>query len=189
MKKFLAILALTAAGSVFAASATLEYQNMDGTGNTPTLNQRNVNLTVKENINKNFAGDVQLSNTWNNTEAGNASSFRLEGGLTGQTNPLFAGASLYTRAAVGQKFTTTANYGYYSVEPGVIVDLTHGFTAKVGYRFRNAFDPSAYADTTRTWRAGVSYAITEKDAVGVRYDRVRGDAEQNAVAVNYTRSF
>lgn len=190
MKKFLAILALTTSGAVFAGSATIEGQQMQGTGNTPTLDQRNVNLTVRENITKNFIGDIQLSDTWNNTaKSSAASSFRLEGGLTGQTDPLIAGVKLYTRAAVGQKVTTTANYGYYSIEPGVIAPLGAGFTAKVGYRFRNAFDPSSYSDTTRTIRAGVSYAITDKDAVGVRYDRVRGDAEQNAIAVNYTRSF
>ena len=53
MKKILAMLALAASGSVFAATATLEYQNIDGVQNTPN-NQQNINLTVKEAINKNF---------------------------------------------------------------------------------------------------------------------------------------
>ena len=61
-------------------------------------------------------------------------------------------------------------------------------SAKLGWRYREAFN-NVNADTTRTWRAGLSYDLTKKDAVGVRYDRMRGDTNQNIVAVNYTRSF
>jgi hypothetical protein len=97
---------------------------------------------------------------------------------------------LYTRAAIGEKFTNTSNFSYYSVEPGVTAPIgSTGLTARVGYRFRNAFDPSANADTTRTWRAGLSYDLTKKDTIGVRYDRVRGDSNADGIAVNYTRSF
>ena len=80
MKKLLAILAMaTISSGAFAASATIEYENINGVQNTPT-DQRNINLTVRENINANFVGDVQLSNTANvgsnNNDA--ASSFRAE---------------------------------------------------------------------------------------------------------------
>lgn len=188
MKKILSIAALLATSNVFAASATLEYQNIDGIQNTPN-NQRNVNLTVKEAINKNFTGDVQLSNTWNNTNTSDAaSSFRAEGGLTGST-ALIGPFSGYTRVAVGQKFTTTTNYSYYSVEPGITAPIGAGFSAKVGYRFRSAFDPSANADTTRTTRLGLGYEINKGNAVGVGYDMQRGDSNQNIVKVNYTRNF
>jgi long-subunit fatty acid transport protein len=187
MKKILAILAMAVSGSVFAASATLEYQNINGVQNTPN-DQRNINLTVKESINSNFAGDVQLSNTWNNTATSTAAnSFRAEGGLTGSA-ALFGPLSGYTRVALGQKFTTTNNFTYYSVEPGVTMPLGAGFSAKVGYRFRNAFD-TANNDTTRTWRAGVAYDINKNNTVGVGYDSVRGDSNQNVVKVNYTRGF
>jgi hypothetical protein len=50
-------------------------------------------------------------------------------------------------------------------------------------------DAALNGDTTETVRAGVSYALTKQDAIGVRYDKVTGDAKQNVVAVNYTRSF
>lgn len=187
MKKILAILALAVSGSAFAATATLEYQDINGVQNTPN-DQRNINLTVKEAINKNFAGDVQLSNTWNNTSTSDAaSSFRAEGGLTGAV-PLIANVSGYTRVAVGQKFTTTTNFTYYSVEPGLTMPLGAGFNAKVGYRFRSAFD-TANNDTTRTWRAGLSYDINKNNTVGIGYDSVRGDSNQNVVKVNYTRGF
>jgi hypothetical protein len=188
MKKILAILAMAVSTGVFAASATVEYQNIDGVKNTPQ-DQRNVSLTVRENITKSLVGDVQLSDTANKGSADTASSFRAEAGLTGLYD--LGPATLYTRGAVGEKYTTSANFTYYSVEPGVIVPVgSTGVSAKVGYRFRNAFnDVNVNNDTTRTWRAGLSYDLTKKDTVGVRYDRVRGDSNQNVWAFNYTRGF
>jgi hypothetical protein len=189
MKKILAILAMAVSTGVFAASATLEYQNINGVQNTPN-DQRNINLTVKEAINQNFAGDVQLSNTFNNTATSNAaSSFRTEGGLTGSI-PLVGPLSGYTRVAIGQKFTTTTNFTYYSVEPGVTMPLGAGFSAKLGYRFRSAFeDVNVNNDTTRTLRAGLGYEINKNNSVGVGYDQVRGDSNQNTIKVSYTRGF
>ena len=188
MKKILALVAILATGSVFAASGTFEYQNINGVQNTPT-DQNNFSLTVKESINKNFVGDLGLSQTTNQTSGSDTlASTRLETGLTGSvaTGPV----SPYVRAAVGQKFTSATNFTYYSVEPGVSAPVpgVSGLTAKVGFRFRNAID-TANNDTTRTWRAGLAYDLTAKDTIGVRYDKMRGDTNQNIVAVNYTRGF
>jgi len=187
MKKILAILAMaTISSGVFAASAQLEYQNIDGVKGTSNATQ--YQLTVKEQITTSFAGDVSFSNQVKDTTQSLSS--RAEAGLTG-SYPV-AGISLYTRAAVGEKFTgstTYGNFGYYSVEPGVLAPIGKtGLTARLGYRFRSPFD-TANNDTTRTWRAGLSYDLTKKDTIGVRYDQMRGDSNQNAVAVNYTRSF
>jgi len=187
MKKLLALVAILATGSVFAASGTIEYQNIDGKSNTPT-DQNQYSLTVKESINKNFVGDLGISQTSNKTSgADTLASTRTEAGVTGSTS-LF-GVTPYTRLALGQKFTSATNFTYYSVEPGVAVPVgSTGVTAKVGYRFRNAIDTSNN-DTTRTWRAGLSYDLTAKDQIGIRYDKMRGDTNQNIVAVNYTRGF
>jgi hypothetical protein len=98
--------------------------------------------------------------------------------------------SPYLRVATGQKTTSTTNFNYYSVEPGITAPIgSTGITARLGYRFRDAYDNAVNADQTRTVRAGLSYALTKQDAVGVRYDRVRGDTNSNNVAFNYTRSF
>ena len=189
MKKLLALVAILATGSVFAASGTVEYQNIDGIGSTPT-DQNQYSLTVKENINKNFVGDLGISQTSNRTSGSDTlSSTRTEAGLTGSASVF--GVTPYTRVALGQKFTSATNFTYYSVEPGVAVPVgSTGVTAKVGYRFRNAVsDINTNNDTTRTWRAGLSYDLTAKDTIGVRYDKMRGDTNQNIVAVNYTRGF
>jgi hypothetical protein len=188
MKKLLALVAILATGSVFAASGTVEYQNIDGTGSTPT-DQNQYSLTVKENINKNFVGDLGISQTSNRTSGSDTlASTRTEAGLTGSTSMF--GVTPYVRTALGQKFSSSTNFTYYSVEPGVSAGIpgVAGLNAKVGYRFRNAVD-TGNNDTTRTWRAGLSYDLTAKDTIGVRYDKMRGDTNQNIVAVNYTRGF
>lgn len=182
MKKLLAILAMATAGTVFAGSFTVEGQKID---NLTSANQKQYSLSVKENITKEIAGDVSFSNT--TTDGTGALTTRLEGGLTGttqQVGPVIG----YVRAAVGQKYSNTTDFSYYSVEPGVMIPMGN-FTGKIGYRYRSAFDSTANGDQTNTWRAGLSYALTKKDAVGVRFDSVRGDSKQDVWAVNYTRSF
>lgn len=186
MKKLLAILAITlVSGAASAASVTIEGQSIDNsTGN----DAMNMNLTVRGNITPNFSSHFQVSNT--QTDNTNAISNRLEAGVTAQAK-LLGPVSGYTTVAVGQMYKTTGNFAYYSVEPGLSAPLGNtGLTAKVGYRYRSAMqDASLNADTTQTVRAGISYAFTKQDAIGVRYDKVTGDSKQNVVAVNYTRSF
>lgn len=184
MKKIFALLALVTSTSLFAATATVEYQNQNGVQGTADSNL--YQLSVREDINKNFAGDVVLNST-SKDSTGAVSSSRGEIGLTGRTSLSFVNP--YVRVATGEKFTTTKDYAYYSVEPGVTAPIGKtGLTARVAYRFRSAYD-TANNDTTRTWRAGLAYAITPKDTIGVRYDSVRGDTNQNNWAFNYTRGF
>ena len=56
MKKILAILAMAISGSVYAASATIEYQ--DQTGVNGTTDSSLYLLSVSENINKNFSAGI-----------------------------------------------------------------------------------------------------------------------------------
>lgn len=182
MKKLVAILGLALSSQVFAGSATFEGQRID---NASGADQNNYNLTVRESIAKGVTGDIQFSNTYTR-DTGAASSTRIEAGVT-PTLPL-GPVTGYARVAVGQKASTGSDFTYYSVEPGVSAPLGAGFTAKLGYRFRNAFD-TGNNDTTRTIRAGLSYDLTKTDSVGVRFDRVQGDADQKVWAVGYTRSF
>ena len=184
MKKIIAIAALLAfAGIASAASVTVEGQAQ--TGENGAKDSTNYALSVKESINGTFAGDLGFTNYQQETT--NALSTRLEAGVTG-TMPV-GPVSLYTRVALGEKYTNTGNFGYYSVEPGVTYTLGKA-TAKVGYRFRTAIsDPNVHNDTTDTVRVGLAYAITSKDTVGIRYDRVRGDSTNHSYNFAYTRSF
>jgi hypothetical protein len=181
MKKIFALIALVASTSTFADSATVEYQNVNTLGG---LDSKAVALAVKHDFNNVFAGDVQISNTQTNQT--NALSTRLETGLTGVV-PLTNTVKGYVRSAVGQKFTNTVASGYYSIEPGVSMPVGP-VTAKVGVRFRQATSDTV-ADTTRTVRAGLTYALTKQDSVTLRFDRVRGDNTQNITALAYSHSF
>lgn len=187
MKKVLAILAMaTLSSGVFAATATMEYQDKNGVDGTASANT--YQLSVKEKINDNFAGDATLRTSVKDT-TGAVSNSRAELGLTGSAS--FGGiVTPYVRFATGEKFTTTKDFSYYSIEPGVLAPIGNtGLTARLGYRFRDAYDSSANADMTRTWRAGLSYDLTKKDTIGVRYDRERGDSNYNTWNVSYTRGF
>ena len=185
MKKILAILVMAISGSVYAASATVEYQ--DQTGVKGTTNSSLYLLSVSENINKNFSAAI-TSNFGAKDSTGAVSNSRIEGSVTGRTKIGFFNP--YVRLGVGEKFTTTTNYAYYSAEPGVTAPVGNtGLTARLGNRNRSAFDATAKSDTTNTWRLGLSYAVTKQDTIGVRYDQVRGDTNQNNLAFNYTRNF
>ena len=182
MKKILAILAMAIAGSSFAGSITVE----GGKANTISGNdQTQYRLTVKEKITKSLDGDLSFSNTV--TDGTGALGTSIEGGVTGATQQVGPVAG-YVRVAAGQKFSNTGDFSYYSIEPGVLIPMGN-FTGKIGYRYRSAFDSSANGDQTNTWRAGVSYAVTKKDAVSVRFDNVSGDSNQKIWAVGYTRGF
>jgi long-subunit fatty acid transport protein len=77
---------------------------------------------------------------------------------------------------------------YYSIEPGVNYKITDALTARVAYRYRDAFS-SGVADRSDTARLGLSYALTKQDTIGLGYDVVKKDGAEKATTLNYTRSF
>lgn len=183
MKKIIAFLALATASLAYAGSASVEYQAWENP--TTKAETTGLVLTVREDLTKSLAGDVVLS--VNQAEATKAFGGRSETGLT-YSVPV-GRLTGYVRGAVGLKHVSgSGDTSYYSVEPGVSYGITNRLTARVGYRYRDAFK-DGIADQTNTARVGLGYALTKNDAIGVRYDRVRGDSELNVIAVNYTRRF
>jgi len=184
MKKIVTIAALMAA-TTFASAASVTVEGQVQTGDRGARDSSNYALSVQQSLNKTFAADVGFTALQEDTTK--ALSNRLEVGVTG-TRPV-GPVSLYTRVAVGEKFSNGADFGYYSVEPGVVYNFTNKLSGKVGYRFRNGFGDNGNLDTTHTARAGVSYAVTKQDTIGVRYDQVRGDSFNHSFNFAYTRSF
>jgi len=179
MKKIFAILALAITSTAFAAdSFTVEGQHINNAG---AAAQQQYVLGVKKEF-TGFAADLAFSNA--QTEGTNALSTRLEAGAT-VNGPV----GLYARAAIGQKYSNTTDFTYYSVEPGIAAPIGYGLTAKVGYRFRSAFDSTQNNDQTHTVRYSLGYALSKDDTVAIKYDRVNGDNNQKIVAVAYTRGF
>lgn len=186
MNKLFIITALavsTLSGQAIAIdSFSIEVQSMQSTNGSADM--KNFNMTVRRDINSFVTGYVQDSGT--QIDGTNAVSNRLEAGAT--TIKLIGSFSGYATLGVGKLFRAAGNYSYYQAEPGVRIAIGSGLTAHVGYRYRAAFN-SAITDTTHTARVGLSYAITKQDLIGVRYDRVMHDTEQNVFALNYTHSF
>jgi hypothetical protein len=183
VKKSLLLIFFAVFNSAQAASVITEYQNASGFNGS--ADQKGYLVAVREDINKTLTGDlVFLMRQTNNT---NSVSNRLEVGLTPKTT-LFS-INPYTRFAVGERFTSTGNYSYYSVEPGIVYpNIFDKFSARVGWRYRNSF-LEAGNDETRTWGLGVSYPIIKSTSLGVRYDRTTGDSNQNTWNFNLTKSF
>jgi opacity protein-like surface antigen len=176
MKKFIVMAALLAASSVFAGSfGAVEYSSRDGVDGG--ADARATKVTMGTDLNQTFKADFSLRQKTDTSN--NLSDTRFEGGLTGTVPTAVKGLSVYGRGAVGEKFKTATNYTYYSVEPGVKYAVTPDLSVKAGYRYRAAAD-SVNADTTRTWRTGVEYALTKNYFVGLGYDQVRGDSKYNA---------
>ena len=187
MKKIVAgLIAFTLSGMVLAGSVTIEGAQLDTKNGGK--DQKNANFTLSESINSTFSVHTQLSST--QTDTTNAVSTRLEVGGTA-TVPLYGPVLGYTKVAVGEKYTSTGQFSYYSVEPGVKAPIGNtGLTAQLGYRFRTAIkDPNVNNDTTQTLRVGVAYAINKENAVGFRFDKITGDSRQDGYNVFYTRSF
>jgi hypothetical protein len=181
MKKIAIATLMVLASTAFAASVTLEGQ--DQQGERGAVGSTNYALSVKDSINNTFAADIGLTNyQQDNTKA---LSTRLETGLTASV-PM-GPVGLYARTSIGEKYNNTKNFAYYSIEPGVTVTLGKvGF--KLGYRYRDAVN-EINLDKTRTGRVGVSYVLSNKDTIGVRYDKVTGDSWNHSYNVSYTRSF
>jgi hypothetical protein len=180
MKKILAILAVAISGTAFAAdSVTVESQRINNAG---AAAQQQYVLGVKKQF-SGFAGDLAFSNA--QTEGTNALSTRIEAGAT-----VAGPVGLYARVATGQKYSNTADFSYYSIEPGIAAAVpgVAGLTAKAGFRWRSAYD-SANNDQTHTARYSLAYAVSKIDTVAVKYDRVNGDSNQKIVSVAYTRGF
>lgn len=183
MKKLLATAILGLASlSAMAGSATVEYSNADGVNGAK--NSTGYLISFNESITKTLTGGFQM--TTNQTDGTNSVSTRVETFLT-PTYALGFGTA-YIRGAVGTRLNSAGTSEYYAVEPGIIVPLNNKISVRAGYRYRAAFDDHI-ADTTRTGRLGVTYALTKHDAVTVRYDRVRGDSNQNSMNFAYTRRF
>ena len=185
MRKFVLIAALLASTSAFADGfGAIEYSNRSGVNGASDSDA--IKLTVGTEVTKGITADVSLRQKTDDSSK-DLKDTRLEGGLTFAA-PSTAGFTPYVRTAVGEKFTTTDNFSYYSVEPGVKYAVSDDLSLKLGWRYRDALNTSN-ADQTRTWRVGANYALTKTYSVGLGYDRVRGDSEYNAVNVSLGMKF
>ena len=186
MKKIILASILTAVVGVASAqtSVTIGGTVADSDVTGQTTNRKS--LTVRTAVGAGLTGEVGVSNGQNSTT--NATSVRQELGLSGTV--FQAGVVRATlRGGIGLK-TSSGKEGteYYTIEPGISVKVTDALTARVAYRYRDAFS-SSVADRSDTARFGLSYALTKQDTIGLGYDVVKKDGAEKATTLNYTRSF
>ena len=188
MKKF--ILAALLLISSFAQAESFvhgQYTFRDTiAGQAGEPNRQGVNLTVGNKLDNGITLDAGVQVRNENGSQG-ADTNRLEAGATYQL-PVTQDIALYTRGAVGYKLTDTADYTYYSVEPGVRLQVTQPLAVRVGYRYRDSFSDT-YFDKTNTVRLGAEYALNKTNALTLGIDRAYGDSEFLGVNLGYAVKF
>jgi opacity protein-like surface antigen len=194
MKKSLLVsLALLASTSVMAEDAKnfahIQYTLRDTIADDKAdPNRQGVNFTLGRNIGNGITLDVgQQFRTEKLNSNNGESTNRLEAGAAYQYG-LTKDISLYTRGAIGEKFTSSDDYLYYSIEPGVKAQVTKDLTAKVGYRYRDAFNDTK-DEKTNTARIGVEYALAKDQAVTLGVDRSYGASEFVGYNAGYVIKF
>jgi opacity protein-like surface antigen len=194
MKKSLLVsLALLASTSVMAEDAKnfahIQYTLRDTIADDKAdPNRQGVNFTLGRNIGNGITLDVgQQFRTEKLNSNNGESTNRLEAGASYQYG-LTKDISLYTRGAIGEKFTSLDDYLYYSIEPGVKAQVTKDLTAKVGYRYRDAFNDTK-DEKTNTVRFGAEYAIAKDQAVTLGVDRSYGASEFVGYNAGYVIKF
>jgi long-subunit fatty acid transport protein len=186
MKKIILASILAAAAGLASAQTSVTLGAVVADSDVNGQQTQRKSLTVRTGLGYGLTGDLGVSNGQNGTT--NATSVRQELGVAGTVfqSGIFR-ASL--RGGVGLK-TSSGKEGteYYVIEPGVSVKVTDALTARVAYRFRDAFS-SSVADRSDTTRFGVSYALTKNDSISLGYDIVKKDGAEKATSLSYTRSF
>ena len=97
----------------------------------------------------------------------------------------------YLGVRVGQKIKSDEDFGHYAVDYGIKFPIIGNVVyLDLGGRYRNAFDTVNEFKSNRG-HALVSWNLTKKDTVGVRYSQAYGDTseEKNAWRLSYTRGF
>lgn len=181
MKKMLAVVLLGLAGLAHAGSFLVETSQVEGINRA---NSTGYLIQVSEGITKNLDASAQILAT--QVDGTNSVSSRYELGLTPKYK--FGSATVYTKFATGQRLSSSGNKEYYGIEPGIIVPFAQNWNVRYGFRFRDGLGGDT-GERTNTHRLGVGYAFTKTDSINVRYDRQRGDSEQNSWNFAYIRRF
>ena len=180
------LLAVSSAGfAQTSATIALQDRKLDSNGQSVSVTQ----LSVKTRLFSQVDGDIGINQAKNDTT--NSITDRRDLGLSsGYEVTDFAKVTL--RAATGIK-NVSGKEGiyYYSIEPGVNIKTPlDGLTARVAYRYRNAYD-TVNLDELQTMRYALSYDLTKKDRITLQYDNAFSGTSPTykQTGIAYTRSF
>ena len=159
-------------------------------GDQGQTNRQGINLTLGHRFNNGLTLDIGeqfRTEKLNEDKGAGNNTTRLESGLT-YTLPVNDLISVYTRGAIGYKFTANQDFTYYSVEPGVNLQATKDLSFRVGYRYRDSFSQE-YFDKTNTVRVGAQYNLTKTSFVTAGVDRAYGDSQFLGINLGYGVNF
>lgn len=196
MKKVLAILALSVAGTAFAGGGvTFEFERERGIDSPNTYNNT-VKVSPFYKAENGIKYDLMFeanrddgTSNGNNQPLQNAVEARIQ-----KLWEVYPGLKLGGRLGIGEYFNgvnkagNTVDFSYYTVEPKAEYMITDRVSALASYRWRDGFSRSDNYQTG-TWKLGAGYALTKKDVVEVKYYQKRGDTDTNGIEFGYQRSF
>ena len=137
---------------------------------------REIQPGVKLDVRQEFRVEENTQKISNRFEAGAAYEQTIHSVIVG------------VRGAVGEKYTSGNNFGYWSVEPSLAYDINDSFRVKGSWRYRNAFD-SAEHDQTNTYKVGVDYKYATNTIFGVSVGKTTGNSEYTALQAAVTYKF
>lgn len=190
ISKILAALALLVAGSAFAQGyAGFEFSEETKRADDSTKGKVGVVVGVKA------AGGMDYSIKVDNSQA-SLGDGDISANAEVRVKKTFAAISAYEVAPylgvrLGQKIASDEHFSHYAIDYGVKFPIIGKVVyLDLGGRYRNAFD-TAHEFQSNRGHALVSWNVTNKDTVGVRYSQSYGDVseEKNAWRLSYTRSF
>lgn len=169
--------------------AHIQYTFRDTIGSdSDNPNRQGVNFTYGRTVLPGITFDVnqQFRTERLNSDDGKSST-RLETGVR-LDHALTEDIGFYTRAAIGQKFSTDQDNTYYSIEPGFKAQVLDKLSMSVGYRFRDSFN-SNVDDKTNTFRVASEYSLDKTQSMTLGFDRAYGDSESFGVNAGYRIKF
>jgi hypothetical protein len=185
--KLLAVAALLVAGTAQAGGyAGIEYSNETNR----ITDAESIKGAVVAGVKVDGGMDYSLKMESSQAELGSGS---ISTGVEVRAKKSFGtvgGLAPYAGIRVGEKMSSTTHFTHYAIDYGVKFPIAGAISGDVGGRYRNAVDTVNAFQSNRA-HAIISYAVTDKDAVAVRYSRAYGDDTEakNAIRLSYTRSF
>ena len=169
----------------------VNYLRYEGRNDEPSANA--FRFRVGSNVfNENTT--VDLLTEFQDVTDSEMTATQLETGIRSVLYPNANGLmGAYARVAVGQQWfsgdSSNVNFPYWSIEPGIEVNVDENITTNLGYRYRNAFDGNQYMYETNALLAGGTWMITDNHGINVGYEYSAKDQKYNMFGVGYTFNF
>ena len=187
MKKFLLALALVTAAFSASAEDNRNFIKLEGVHynylSAPN-DKDGFNLTIGREVAPGVK--VDLKQEFRDESNSQKISNRLEAGATLEEKIPFVKVGV--RGAIGEKYTSGDNLGYWLVEPYVAYDINNDWSVKGSWRYRNAFDTDKN-EQTNTYKIGAAYKVTTNWLVDGSLGKTTGDSEYTQVQAGVTYKF